>query len=107
MDLLDRVFNRLPDADYDVVKEYGVTIKDRLCLRLGEEELPEQFESICVDAVVKMYRRMYYEGIASEGTFNLTTSFVNDILSEYSQEISDWKARKANDVGSGRVVRFL
>lgn len=107
MDLLDRVFNRLPDADDVVVKEYVVTIKDRLCLRLGEEELPELFESICVDAVVKMYRRMYYEGIASEGTSNLTTSFVNDILSEYSQEISDWKARKANDAGSGRVVRFL
>lgn len=107
MDLVNRVFNRLEDADEDVLKEYIVTIKDRLCLRLGEEDLPEQFESICVDAVVKMYRRMYYEGIVSEGTSNLTTSFVNDILAEYSQEISDWKARKANNAGSGRMVRFL
>lgn len=107
MDLANRVFNRLENADEDVLKEYIVTIKDRLCLRLGEEDLPEQFESICVDAVVKMYRRMYYEGIVSEGTSNLTTSFVDDILAEYSQEISDWKVRKANDSGSGRVVRFL
>ena len=78
-----------------------------MCIRLGENTLPEPFNSICVDAVVKMYRRTYYEGISSEGAANITTSFVDNILNEYEQEISDWKEQKTNISGSGRVVRFL
>lgn len=69
--------------------------------------LPNLFESICVDAVVKMYRRTYYEGISSEGAANISTTFVDDVLSEYAQEIGDWKTQQANVGGSGKVVRFL
>ena len=64
------------------------TIKKRLCLRLSESELPEQFEEICVDASVKMFRRMYFEGLASENVANLSESFVEDILNEYSLELA-------------------
>ena len=37
----------------------------------------------------------------------MSTSFVEDILSEYDDEIAAWKEKKANAGGSGRVVRFL
>lgn len=108
MAILERVKTRLDEnVSDDVLNELIQTISDRLCLRLNENELPVLFESICVDAVVKMYRRTYYEGISSEGTDGFSTSFIDDILSEYSEEIYDYKNSKANQNGSGRVVKFL
>lgn len=109
MDMLERVRNRIQDATVkdEVLDDYINTISDRLCLRLGVSTLPNLFESICVDATVKMYRRTYYEGISSEGAANITTTFVDDVLAEYAQEIGDWKTQQANTGGSGRVVRFL
>lgn len=91
----------------ELVKELARVVNDRLCIRLGENALPELFESICVDATVKMYRRIYYEGIASEGAADISTSFVDNIMAEYEQEISDWKSQKSNATGSGREVRLL
>lgn len=93
MEVLERVKNRLQDAAIsdEVLEDYIHTISDRLCLRLGVGTLPNLFESICVDAVVKMYRRTYYEGISSEGAANISTTFVDDVLAEYAQEIGDWK----------------
>lgn len=109
MEMLERVKKRISDAMLkdEVLEEYISTISDRLCLRLGVGALPNLFESICVDAVVKMYRRTYYEGISSEGAANISTTFVDDVLSEYAQEIGDWKTQQANVGGSGKVVRFL
>lgn len=107
--IIGRICTRLEleEVDEAVIKELTVTVSDRLCIRLGEDSLPAPFHSICVDATVKMVRRMYYEGISSEGTSNMSTSFVEDILSEYDDEIAAWKEKKANAGGSGRVVRFL
>ncbi len=109
MDMLERVKRRIPDAtvDDEVLEDYINTISDRLCLRLGVGTLSNLFESICVDAAVKMYRRTYYEGISSEGAANISTTFVDDVLAEYAQEIGDWKTQQANTGGSDRVVRFL
>lgn len=109
MEMLERIKNRIRDAAVsdEVLEDYISTISDRLCLRLGVGALPVLFESICVDAVVKMYRRTYYEGISSEGTANISTTFVDDVLAEYAQEIGDWKTQQANTGGSDRVVRFL
>ena len=69
MNMLDRVIRRIPDciADDDVIQDYIDTVSDRLCLRLGTDALPTIFESVCVDAAVKMYRRTYYEGIEEVG----------------------------------------
>ncbi len=110
MDVLSRMINRIQDdtvPDY-LLYEYVVTVSDRLCIRLGVDKLPVQFESICVDASVKMYRRTYYEGISSEGAANVSTSFVDDILNEYSQEIGCFRMNRANSgSGSGKVVTFL
>ena len=82
MDMLERVRKRIPEdtVSDDDLQEYIDTMSDRLCLRLGLDILPRVFESICVDAAVKMYRRTYYEGISSEGAANMTTTFVDDIL---------------------------
>ncbi len=108
MELIERVKKRLPEAQNDtLLDEYIKTIQDRLCIRLDVDKLPLSFDSICVDAVVKMYRRTYYEGISSEGVANISTSFFEDIIAEYSAEINEYKRSKANKEGSGRLVRFL
>ena len=49
-------------------------------------EMIKRFESIIVDAAVKLYRRNEYEGISSESDEGLTVSFVDDCLAEYSDE---------------------
>lgn len=107
--MIKRVKKRLEgeNPSDDILEEFIDTVRDRLCIRLGEEKLPDIFHSICVDAVVKMYRRIYYEGISSEGSANISTSFVDNVLAEYEQEISEWKERKANTSGTERKVRFL
>lgn len=108
-DLLTRLKVRLPNTDLtdEQLTEYLQTMSDRLCLRLGAETLPPLFYSVCVDASVKMVRRIYYEGISTEGVANISTSFVDDILSEYSDEISDWKNSQAASGNTGKVVSFL
>ena len=107
MDVLDRVMRRIPDctADDDVIQDYIDTVSDRLWWTIHD---PTIFESVCVDAAVKMYRRTYYEGISSEDVANLSTSFVEDILDEYAEEILRYRDRQANGSGgSGKVVSFL
>lgn len=108
--LLERVKVRLGGAEVEegFLDELITTVRARLCIRLGENQLPNIFDSVCVDATIKMFRRVYYEGISSEGVANISTSFVEDILNEYAQEIGEWKLRKSNgETGSGRIVRFL
>ena len=110
MELIERVRKRIPDDEEvsdEVLMEYIDTMSDRLCLRLGTNILPRLFESICVDTVVKMHRRAYYEGIASEGTANISTSFVDDILSEYAEEIALYREQQSNCSGNGKVVHFI
>lgn len=108
-ELLKRLKLRLPESKLndEQLQEYITTISDRLCLRLGADTLPAQFNSVCVDATVKMIRRIYYEGISSEGVANISTSFVDDILAEYADEISDWKNTQAEGGNSKKVVSFL
>ena len=108
-ELLKRLKIRLPDTQLtdSQLAEYLTTMSDRICLRLGVETLPAIFESICVDATVKMVRRTYYEGISSEGVANISTSFVDDILAEYAGEMSDWKSAQADSGNSRKVVTFL
>ena len=108
-ELLERLKIRLPDVDLtdNELLEYLSTIRDRLCLRLGAEMLPPLFGSVCVDATVKMIRRIYYEGISSEGVANISTSFVDDILAEYADEISDCKSAQAESGNTNKVVTFI
>lgn len=79
-------------------------VESRLCLRLGTERLPQQFVQIAVEACIKLFRRYYYEGISSENDGGLSVSFVEDILSEYSADISAYKTQTGTN---GGTVRFL
>ena len=108
-ELLARLKVRLPDTALsdEQLTEYLNTISDRLVLRLGAEALPAAFQSICVDAAVKMVRRTYYEGISTESVTNISTSFVDDILSEYEAEISGYLNAQAESGKTDKVVRFL
>ena len=122
MKILEKVQARLKDEPADVVilRGYVETIVNRLCIRLGEAELPETFEGIAVDATVKMYRRAYYEGIAvdatvkmyrrayyegiaSEGSDGISTSFVSDVLAEYADEIKAYRQSKSESGGKYKV----
>ncbi len=109
MGLLDRIKVRLPEEKNDtLLNELITTATDRICLRLGADELPSIFESICVEVVVKAYRRIYYEGIESESADTMQTSFVSDLLEEYDSEFSAYLERKKKeDVTQKKVVRFL
>lgn len=109
MDIIERVAKRLPDeSNKDLLGELIQTITDRLLLRLGAAELPPAFNSICVDATVKMYRRLYYEGIATEGIDSINTSFIEDILAEYDKEIATYRKNKEKeDAKVNGKVRFI
>ena len=109
--IIDRALTRLPEAvgNTELLEEYKQTIIDRLLLRLGGavEELPTMFDSIVVDAIVKMYRRIYYEGIEQEKAAELSTKFVDDLLKEYNADIQGYLDSLSLDTGSERLVRFL
>lgn len=110
----DRFKNRMNGEDFDetITDEIIQTVTDRLCLRLGvdEKNFPAEFNSIVVDASVKVWRRRYFEGIETEGVaLNMTTTFITDALAEYQNEIDQWlKGSDASDAsGTRKVVRFL
>lgn len=107
MQITERVILRLGEhADPALIQDYVKIITDRLTLRLGEEYLPKSFEGIAADATVKLFRRTMFEGISSEGTDGLTTSFVADVLAEYADEITAYKENKAKTDGE-RTIFFL
>jgi hypothetical protein len=109
-----RVLARLHGESYDesVITELVQTVFDRLCIRLGvtTANFPAVFASVAVDATIKAWRRRYFEGLSSEGTVSLTSSFFEDILNEYNDEISDWLASasaKEAESSVRRGVRFI
>ena len=108
MRIIERVQTRLANENPDpvVLQDYVDIITDRLNLRLGVEMLPKAFEGIAADATIKLYRRAMFEGISSEGTDGLTTSFVADVLAEYADEIAAYRDGKAKTDGD-TTVYFL
>ncbi|MGL4284570.1 phage head-tail connector protein [Eubacterium aggregans] len=105
MALLERLKLRLPKDETalqdDELLEYITTATDRVNLRLGTTALPQLMESIVVDVAAKLLRRRYYEGIRGEGVDSLSTSFVENVLSEYEAEFTRYLS------GRAKVVRFL
>ena len=112
MSLLARVKIRLQEEETEIsdlyLDELIETARDRICLLIGEEELPALFNSICVDVVIKMYRRKHYEGISSEGVDTLSTSFVKNVLAEYAEEFNSYldSKEKSKEVIT-KKVRFI
>lgn len=110
--LMTRIKNRLEGEAYDcaVVEELLAMVTDRLCLRLGVSVLPSVFGSIAVDATIKAYRRVYYEGITTEAfAINTSVTFVSDILAEYEPEITSYLDSVDEDGNSrsNKTIRFL
>lgn len=108
--IYDRVRVRLQGEPYEnnFLVELIQAITDRVCLRCGietEENLPKPLYSIVVDATVKAIRRQNYEGIESETVSGLKTTFIADILSEYTPEIDAWISGHPDD-STQKIVRF-
>lgn len=107
--IAERIRQRLKGelTDDALLREYADTAVSRICLRLGTEQLPALFETIAVDAAVKMHRRRYFEGIRSEPNDSMVSmSFVEDILAEYDAEFTRWReSQRERDLE--RVVRFV
>lgn len=109
-----RIAARMTGETYDhtVMDELAQTMLDRLCIRLGVQEsnFPKLFYSVAVDATVKAWRRRYYEGISSENVSEMSTSFVEDVLSEYDDEIASYLEGLSTDDDedtTGKLVVFL
>lgn len=108
MAIIDRVKVRIPEAKEAVLGELIVSATDRILLRIDKDELPPKLETIAVEIVAKMYRRLMYEGISSESADTLNVSFIEDIFSEYEEEFQRWI--KLDDEAEGKnklKVRFI
>ena len=108
MAVLERVKVRIPEAKEGVLEELVTSATDRLLLLIGKDELPAKLETIAVEIVTKMYRKMYYEGITSESADTLTVSFVEDIFAEYEEEFKRWMELDDDIEGKNKLkVRFI
>lgn len=108
MAVLERIKVRIPEAKDNVLEELIISATDRILLRIDKDELPTKLETIAVEIVTKMYRRMMYEGISSESADTLNVSFIEDIFSEYEEEFQRWI--KLDDEAEGKnklKVRFI
>ena len=107
--MLKRIKTRIPEeTNEELLNELLTSAKDRICLRLGANTLPSCFESICVEVVVKAYRRLYFEGIQSESADTLNTTFIPDLLAEYENEFNTYLANKEKEENKEKgIVRFL
>ena len=108
MAIIDRVKVRIPEAKDAVLGELIVSATDRILLRIDKNELPQKLETIAVEIVTKMYRRMMYEGISSESADTLNVSFIEDIFSEYEEEFQRWIKLDDETEGKNKLkVRFI
>lgn len=109
MTVLERAQARLSSEqhiDQTVLEELCEMVISRLCLRLSADSLPDIFYPIAADAAVKAYRRIYYEGIASESSVG-SVSFIQDILAEYENEIAAYKKAHAAEGLGGHICYFI
>lgn len=107
--MIEETVKKLIEEENGSISEVGLyqlcgNIVSRMCLRLGTEELPPEFNHIAVDACIKLYRRRYYEGISSENCGGLSVSFVEDLLNEYSKEVEMYKEMNAKGSETETVI---
>ena len=110
MTVLERIQVRIPEANNtpDLFNELIQTAVDRINLRVKRLEFPKALESILVEIVIKMYRRIYYEGISVEWADTIKTEFVDDIFMEYDGEFENWIAMNDGEESNDKLkVRFI
>lgn len=107
--VLERAQARLSgeqNIQQNVLEELCEMVISRLCLRLSADTLPDIFCPIAADAAVKAYRRIFYEGVASESSVG-SVSFIQDILAEYDSEIAAYKKAHAAEGLGGHIAYFI
>ena len=108
MAIESRVKVRIPNIKEDLLNEFVKTATDRINLRLGINEFPDELESIAVEVVCAMYNRKYHAGIKNEQADTFSVSFVDDILQEYEPDFQRFLEMKEKEKNKYRgVVRFL
>lgn len=108
MTIESRVKVRIPDIKEDLLNELVKTATDRINLRLGLTEFPNELESIAVEVVCAMYNRKHHAGIKSENADTFSISFVDDLLKEYEPDFRRYLEMKEKEKNKYRgVVRFL
>lgn len=113
MSLLERTKTRLAGELQHDTNQYCASIlreicdlaETRICLRVRTQTLPEILEPIVADIVVKLWRRLSYEGISSEGADKISTSFVEDILAEYETDLKAYRDSMDEETGI-KKIRF-
>lgn len=113
MSLLERAETRLAeelqhDPDQSrlfILREICNLAETRICLRVRTQTLPEILEPIAADVAVKLWRRLSYEGISSEGADKISTSFVEDILAEYEPDLKAYQD-SVNQESGVKKIRF-
>ena len=107
MGLLERVQVRLagePKTDQtEQLQELCDLASVRICLRVREPTLSDLLEPIAADAVVKLWRRWNYEGISSENGDTISTSFVEDVLAEYDDEVAAYAEQQDKTNGKKQI----
>jgi hypothetical protein len=108
MSIEERVKVRLPEIEDGLLTEFTTTATDRIKIRLGVTEYPEELESIAVEVICAMYNRRYHEGLKSENVDTFRMDFVDDILKQYEKEFQTYLDAKEKEENKNRgVVRFL
>lgn len=108
-ELKTRVLSRyLPDEEHPTdaaIEEMLRSVKDRILIRIGADELPEKAESIVVDVTVRALRLRGFEGSTSESSADggsFSNSFIDDVLTGYETDLAMLRASSG-----GRGFRLL
>lgn len=106
--IVSRVLIRIPDIETELLNELVTTALDRIKLRLGVSEFPEELNSIAVEVVCALHNRLHYAGIETENADTFSVSFVDDVLEEYDKDFTRYlnNLEKQNNTNRGRL-RFL
>lgn len=92
---------KIPSSDFtkDELLEYFAQLAlDRICLRLGVTDMPEQFVSIACDFVVASYRKLGSEGVESKQVDVISTKFVSDFMNSYANEFEMYRNAQATKI---------
>ncbi|MGM0239871.1 phage head-tail connector protein [Enterococcus sp. AZ103] len=97
--IIKRVVIREPELidQQELASEFIETAIDRIKLYTGVKDFPSAFNSIAVEVVMAMYRRKYHEGISSENADVFSVSFIDNILSGYDREFSNYFKTQDDD----------
>lgn len=106
-----RVLTRLSSdnvqPEIGLIDELIQTAIDRINLRVGDIILNPLLYSIAVEVVIKMYRRVYFEGIKNETADGFRVDYIEDILKEYEVDFNKYISSKDGEDDGRTFIKFL